>query len=343
MKKTNTIIFTEIEPAGYYFFGGERTFNTAEKDKYDEPVTNYFAISNLYPQQTALLGLLRHTMLCLYGMTKGTKEQKGVVAGVQAFSPGYDEPYGLIDSLSPVIIYKQATSEVLYPAGLNHQPYIDRELNYYKKDIPSYNGKMCSYTPVLEGFNNKKQLEQLWTDGRRMYKPEDIFKQPLEKVGVKISGKEDAYYRQRFQGLKKGFSFGCWVNFSDSIDLTRLQQVLMPFGADQGLVKISFHKDIPDVFTQLCEAKESFNTITALSDAWISKEALDAAAFGISRYTDFRYIATPEKDYYRFSSLYKSSHFLLLKRGSVLYTSSVIPELENASFKRIGYNYFKYS
>lgn len=343
MKKNKISVFMEIEPEGYYFFGGERTFNTAEKDKYEEPVTNYFAISNLYPQQTALLGLIRHTMLCLYGVTNGTKEQKTAIIGSKAFSPGYNEAYGLIESLSPVIIYNQTTQKVLYPAGLNYQSYNDGELLYAGKNIPSYTGNKNISTPALSGFNYKLPIEPLWTDGNRTFKVKDIFRTPLEKVGVKIAGKEDSFYRQQFQGLKKGFSFGCWVNISEEIDTSKLRQILMPFGADQGLVKISFRQDITNVVEQLCITRETFSRITALSDAWISKKALDAAAFGICNYTDFRYIATPDKDYYRFASYNKSKHYVLLARGAVLYTSAAIPELENPSFNRIGYNYFKYT
>jgi len=56
---TKQTYFVEIQPIGFYFFGGERTFNTAKTDKRKKPVSNYYAISNTYPQQTAILGLLR--------------------------------------------------------------------------------------------------------------------------------------------------------------------------------------------------------------------------------------------------------------------------------------------
>lgn len=77
MTKNNTkSYFIEIMPAGYYFFGGERTFLTVEKDKYGQEITNYFATSNLLPQQTTLLGMLRHLLLILYGKLDGTQEEK---------------------------------------------------------------------------------------------------------------------------------------------------------------------------------------------------------------------------------------------------------------------------
>lgn len=78
---TNETYFVEIQPIGYYFFGGERTFNTAQTDKYKKPIANYYAISNPYPQQTALLGLLRYTMLVMTNMlhAKNHHEKESII------------------------------------------------------------------------------------------------------------------------------------------------------------------------------------------------------------------------------------------------------------------------
>ena len=57
-KVTYKITLTPVEG---YFFGGETTFGEGQ-------AKNYFAKSNLLPQETALLGMLRYQILKLKGL-----------------------------------------------------------------------------------------------------------------------------------------------------------------------------------------------------------------------------------------------------------------------------------
>ena len=59
----NKTYLVEITPIGSYYFGGENTFNTSDKANKEAPTTNYLVRSRIYPQQTALLGLMRYVIL----------------------------------------------------------------------------------------------------------------------------------------------------------------------------------------------------------------------------------------------------------------------------------------
>ncbi len=146
-------LFLELQPCGTFFFGNERTFNTAEKDKYDEDVTNYFAESNKYPQQTAILGLLRHTLLSLYDQLEAKVAVKQGIIGEINFDGEHSKQYGYIDSISPLVVSNRKDKnsfEFLIPA-----PYIKQgeiELIYSEIESKSLYIKKINKTPILKNL-----------------------------------------------------------------------------------------------------------------------------------------------------------------------------------------------
>jgi CRISPR type III-B/RAMP module-associated protein Cmr3 len=344
--------FIEIIPTGYYFFGSERTFLTVEKDKYGDTITNYFAASNLLPQQTAILGMLRHAMLALYGELNGMQSDKDKLIGHENFSTDQDEPYGLIDSVSPVIIFDHNKKSILTPKGFDHQIYPAKENKGRIKDVSfsyellpalTYLNGNKSKVASLDGFDYKSPIDLLWVDNTgKNFTEEDIFKS-ITKVGVDKEKTDEAFYKQTYKGLKKSYAFGVWVNFADIINISKLHDILIPFGADQSIFKLIFRTDIENIFTHQTEVEPFKNKVIMLSDAWIPEHAFDNVDFGITEFIDFRYIKSQKRDYYQLNEHSKSHKYVLLKRGSVLYPGSSFDfsVLNNPSFSRIGYNYFK--
>lgn len=341
--------FVEIKPVGYYFFGGEQTFQTIEKDKFGKDITNYYAVSNPYPQQTALLGMLRHTMLVLYDQLNVTPSEKEATIG-KNFSPLSDEPFGIIGSVSPLVIYKNSENSFLLPAGYDRQIYNDfGSFSYESRDGEAYINKKTEKVPKVGDFNYKEELSDAWYDGSTYYTENDIFK-TIIKVGVDIKADTEGFYKQKMYGLLKDFSFGVWVTFTEDLQDEKLVEILMPFGADQGMVRIKFHKDknMPVEFTS--EANDKSNKLVLTSDAFIEDSFFDAFDHGITKFTDFRFIKSAFRNFYKMdeSGFSKSNKTNLLKRGSVLYfsdhkkVSDALLNL-NKSFKRIGYNYFKFN
>lgn len=84
-----------LRPLGPYFFGGERLAELGNK-------TDYFQRSELFPQQTTLLGMLRYEILSLEGQLPIKDE--GIsdhLIGKSSFPSG---DYGKINALSPVFL-----------------------------------------------------------------------------------------------------------------------------------------------------------------------------------------------------------------------------------------------
>ncbi len=118
----------------------------------------------------------------------------------------------------------------------------------------------------------------------------------------------------------------------------------MPFGADQGLFKIIFHENIQNIFNN---AETQTKCIYLISDAFVEKGFFNDVDFAITDFTDFRYIKSKDKDFFKLNNKSdKSSKIRLLKRGSVLFsenTNKIIVHLENkTAYRNIGYNYYKF-
>lgn len=337
---TSKTYFVEIKPTGYYFFGNERTFNTTKKDKYEKEITNYFAQSNALPQQTAILGMLRYALLVITNELNAVQSDKEKTIGEFAFNGKHTESYGFIKSISPLVIAKQnienKSFKFLLPAPFTKQ---ESSIEYKTSAYKSFTNNAKTLSAVLENFDYKKFNTDLhWSyDNGTIEK--DIFKE-LTKVGVRKKSTEDGFYKQTFYGLKNNFSFGVWLTLTESAAIDLNKPLLVPFGADQGLFKITFHDSIDNIFEQ---KQETTNTILLLSDALIDKDFFDDVDFGINDFTDFRYIQSRSSDYYNPN---KSGKLDLLKRGSVLFTNNAktISEKLRAktAYRNIGYNYFKF-
>lgn len=353
--KNKKEFFVELQPCGSFFFGNERTFNTTEVDKYGEEISNYYAISNMIPQQTAILGLLRHSLLALYGKLNSDIADKQRIIGACAFNGIYEESFGLVSSISPLIIVKkeglndEKTFKFLLPAPFTKQGEVI--LEYSSSGSLAMDQTKKEKTPLLENFDPKNFKTDLrWQDQQGKIENEPIFYE-LTRVGVNKKGKDDAYYKQTFYGLEKGFSFGVWVSFTDDIDESKFDNyIIMPFGADQGLVKIVFHKDNDPA--NIFEVGQSpTNCLYFTCDAFVDENFFNNIDFAISDFTDFRYIKSKNKNFYQISNKNeeygdKSNKIRLLKRGSVVYTSKG-DELakylnDKKAYRNIGYNYYKF-
>jgi len=165
-------------------------------------------------------------------------------------------------------------------------------VEYQTYNYDSFTNTKTKDSPTLTNFNYKEFETKLrWTDdNNKSYKPFET----LERVGVKIKGKEDAFYKQKHYRLKKGFSFGVWVDI-DLNELSLKNNLIVPFGGDQGLSKITFHKNIPSVFK---EKQESTTTILLVNDAFVEAGFFNEVDYGITEFADFRYIKSKTSNYY---------------------------------------------
>ncbi|MCC8142630.1 MAG: hypothetical protein LIO97_00980 [Tannerellaceae bacterium] len=99
-----------LKPLDWFFFGGEQTHG-------EEDTTNYFAKSNILPQQTSLLGMLRYQLLKqhnLLSVKPGSEDVKrmNILIGQSSFNMENaiinkkGNGYGKIKKITPVMLGK---------------------------------------------------------------------------------------------------------------------------------------------------------------------------------------------------------------------------------------------
>jgi|GEM_PF-1980755 len=328
----------EFQPTGYFFFGSEQSFNTKERDKYNEELMNYYAKSNYYPQQTTILGALRYLILVLNNKLNASDKESYI--GEKNFNGEHSDSYGKLTKISPLVIVDDNTG-VLTVAPFSKTGN-DTEISVDFSTEPHYLSGTKIKTPVLSNFDHKKfYVDVRWEDQFGVIQS-GIYEKPLTKVGLEIGKEEDGFYRQTLYKLKPAYKFGVWVTFSEALpDYT--SPVLLPFGGDQTMAGVSWRKS-ENIFN---ETQVPTSAITLLSDAFVNSEVLEDIDFAINEYTDFRYIHSKKASYYKLNNQTdKSDKLLLMKRGSVLYSENAerlaIAIRKQIAYRNIGYNYFKY-
>lgn len=105
-KKTYKI---DLRPMDVFFFGGEQHFGEGDD-------ANYFVRSNYFPQQSGILGMLRHQLLiqndCI--PVKGKETLASELIGSESYNlEGKEIKFGAIRNISPLFI--SSVGELLFP------------------------------------------------------------------------------------------------------------------------------------------------------------------------------------------------------------------------------------
>ncbi len=357
----NKTYLVEITPIGSYFFGGENTFNSVDKSTNDGQIRNYLVRSRMFPQQTTVLGLLRYVFLVKEGILGGTPEEKKSLIGTTGFmgdEPGASTQWGKISRISSLFLLNGNKKFVV--AGQDHQFYTDRNHESPVCLAKSDNDNITfSFSRTANSFytnlDPKHYASILWKEVSEDHwlSPEDVFVESFQ-VGItkSFSGnvEDDSYYKQFFYKLKKGFSFGCYLTTSYFNAGEQPGAVIVPFGADQSLFRISFKEEKELLFGE-GDIPAGKVKVTLLSDAYCRPEILEEVNLAITNTVDFRFIKTNvhTRRYYNISSkaddMQKSSKINLLERGSVLITDRpqpIIDELKSYQvYRNAGFNQFK--
>lgn len=144
-----------LTPMGWFFFGGENTFDNGSSQ-------SYMARSNHYPQQTTLLGMVRYQLLKQAGKLARPEndEDKTAVAklvGTHSFQIDSTEKqsFGCIESISPVFIEQRAMK--MLPTPLTQSFHVDFKRHANKQGgVRLYmNGQQRDVLPEAEGFDAK--------------------------------------------------------------------------------------------------------------------------------------------------------------------------------------------
>jgi len=350
----------EITPLGNYYFGSENTFQSTDKAEDDKLSVNYLVRSRMYPQQSALLGLMRYIVLLKQKALYQTADTKAKLIGAKSFSGNEKEApiqWGRIISVSPLFILRAGKKYLV--SGQDVQFYdienktIKTKLtNVCKQDAKSSLGEKDFF--FFENYDPKQYAQINWKNSESdndILTPKDIFSEFFQ-VGItkSFNGEtdNDAFYKQYFYKLNKGFSFAVYILLNEEIENYQ-QPVIAPFGADQSLFSIKFTEEDNSLFPEP-ERIEDEAKITLLSDAYCDPSVLDHCFISITNAIDFRYIKTnvATKRYYNLSKhegdMQKSAKLNLLERGSVLYTEKagiIQDELhKHIAYRNAGFNFY---
>ena len=302
----------KLKPINEFFFGGDLTFGNINE-------YNYIAKSTLFPQQTAILGMLRKNLLKQNNLltTKvkiesvDNREKAVELVGEGKFK-FQKEPqnFGIIKKISPVFLIK------------DNKKYIQKFASNYeiKKD-------KIGYFLEKEGkiFNSKDDLfsDFISVDKEKKLNKNKIFEE-VEQIGIKKLSDDKGFFKKYSYLLKDNFEFAFYVEFEDK-DFV-LNDDIVEIGADRSTFKMSV-KDT-DKWLEF-EDKH----LILLSPSYV-ENIRNLTSFAITQDINFRFIEYKRK--FKKSKVYK-----LYERGSIFidYQTALINEINKyKNLQKIGLN-----
>lgn len=391
----------KLFPLDNFFFGGEHTFGEGKK-------VDYFAKSNLYPQQSALLGMLRYQILKKMNLLGPDTDQTRVknCIGPESFKlyngnrlqcDRPDFSFGRIKALSPLFLLdtKPEKEELYFPMPLDYgyrTPFPSTEsvrlcLNGKKLDITTTHANespmaeqastVCSSHPASfsdtdvvgwRTFDHKTYCNYAcWLGAgidRPVKKTGEIWL-PSTQIGITKRGDnesdKDNFYKQTVFKLYNGFCFAFYTILEEEAGERLLDNECFVFlggersvflmkavetawaatGCDEPEVGVT--RELLDAYPPVTGEK-----IVLVSDAYIENmpELMQLCRFAWSDSVVFRNIETSvgeNRNYYAKPA--KSSKYVFLKRGSVLYlpagkTGEAARLFDNKYLQLAGYNIY---
>lgn len=334
-----------LTPLEAFFFGGEHTFG---RDELRGESSRYSASSTYFPQQTAILGMLRKTLLIQnknltmhikgeWVDSKGGKKGSDAnyheaikLVGKDAFSYEKEADLGSIVKISPVFLTHKNKSYTLNAKDSAYTPKI-------LSSKMSLNGTIKE-TFMLEGFNAKEYKDDTFiaTDKTEL-KYEDLF-ETVYSVGIKkVQGQEsneDGFFQKKSYMLKDKASFTFYLELDQAISW---RDAYVTLGADQSAFQLqiqeadeSFETLFKDVFE-----KKPIDRVILNSETKVDEEIYNAALFVLGKRAPYRQLESKNGQ--------KSKRFYLLERGSVIYTKNIeklSAVLSQKHLQKVGINNF---
>lgn len=353
----------KLYPVDTFFFGNERTFG--------DDNSNYFVRSNMFPQQTSVLGMLRFELL---KQTKDVLEQdeKGIriknagtattIIGESSFSTNNTKGYGCIKSISPVLIannndyYYLSTKEI---SDKDKKPVLFNFDSINKVKV-SFGTKTTKEIPLLENYEAKHGFYEHFRmiNGSKTHpvyydkdKNEGVYVDN-ERVGIlkktkNVEDEDKGFFRQVSYSFNKGF---CFAFFAEIDDFPILKNSIVMLGGETSTFRMVVEPQKEELYNQLFP--ENNDTVgkfklILLNDAKVEKSVYNHCEFALTETIDFRFIETTVSSGNNYANKPKKSNakFNLLKRGSVFYTQNISQlktEIEKeTAFRNIGYNFYK--
>ena len=359
------LIEIELTPITPYFFGKEPFQQLGNK-------SDYFQTSLDFPQQTTLLGLLRHKVLRDNGVDlnkMNPKNSKSLdvseLIGKQSFEVNNNQinSFSKIHSISPCYVVNDLRKKIFFENCEN----IDGQLLALDKSKEAF---LSGNEPYI----NKKFFDTTIGNVKKDDCIHESAKVGIYKGGVRTVSTSKSYFIMEYKhlGIKqtidekkifskfKKWSFGFQALVQQDLFINENKDI-MPMGKEQSLFKVTtkiikenIETDKP-YFDYNLISDESPNTelikCVLLSDTKVSQNNLDKlkslCVLQVTNQQRVRYIKRKTQDYYLGEKPMKENKaFNLIAKGSVFFIDKSLKESiddilnEAQDFKQIGYNYF---
>ena len=309
----------KLTPMRPFFFGGNITFGKLG----DEKNSNYLVKSRQFPQQTAILGMIRKEILIqarlLTRKINGewidldNKAKAVQLVGETKFKFNQEQSFGKLNSIEPIFLIKGD-----------------------KKYIKKFNPKNLIFQDgILQGYNPKVDIYDNFvsTDNKECLKSSDIFIE-VEKIGIKKGGGDDAFFKQTSYLFKDDFSFALFIETDFELKSSKVK-----LGADNSIFEMRVIKS-----NDRLEYDDPNGYLVLLSDSYIDTSIKDKCDFAITSEIRFKYLDNEFKDSGKFQ-FKKSNSYNFYEKGSIFINpkDELLKILDNKYLKKIGYNHFSYN
>jgi len=307
-----------LKPLEPFMFGGEQTFGALG----DKEVGSYLVKSRMFPQQTAILGMVKRELMTQAGVL--TRKRRGewvdsnkkVEAGELVGNEKFDmlstvvQDFGAIKEISPIFLLQE-------------------ERFYIKKvDIDTHtysDGKLMGYDPKVNIYDNFVS-----SNGGEKKRSESFFK-AIEQTGNKKGGEENSLFKKTSYLLNDGAMFAFYLEIE-----YELKRGIVTLGADGS--KFMMELTPSEESLEYVDAK---GYLTLLSDSYITVAIKEHCDFAIVSEISHRNLKN-KKHVSRVNRFEKSETLYLYEKGSVFINPSaeLIADLNNKNLQQIGYNIY---
>lgn len=308
MKTTSYNYKISLRPLDYFFFGGEQTFGSGAR-------ANYFAKSNLFPQQTTILGVLRHL---------GIKNKLDI--GISFNHKNTNPNYGFIKNISPVFLKHKhsGNSNAAYylPGPLGHTetglPYKITTMEGGKKMTPEgfepgymahgFNPKFGTSQKLFPRFKEKDNDQSYADSSHVLHKNSIIGIKKTINDGSKSAAnaqkdQQDGFFKQEVVRMSENWSFIVLAELDEEAKIPA--EIILPIGGQKMLWSISLEKvkegdnkkELSNFFSPAVfkhTYPENLSCLMLTSDAFLKADFYKDIKFAITETQDFRYIHTPK-------------------------------------------------
>ena len=324
----------KLKPVGPFFFGGEKTFGSLKSQ-------NYFTVSDVMPQVSSIVGLLRFLILKnnLGLDCKAIADEIGPESFTLSFTKCGDRDYvpnmGRLKSVSPVFITDPNSGAYYTRMPLDSGYSVSAVENVKGSHVSS---GMVDIKKGDEAFEMKKFDNYMYwtkvTDGKVEKVKEDDFIKYDERIGInkgERNGDDHNFFKQkmvRFLGDEE-FIFTTEIEENNDVTLQGLTGEIVKLGASS-LFRISIEEgniDWKEEFKSLRTSsaekgkKEEMNKIILLSDMYLPDFSIlyekSIFVWGISK--TFRSIITKSEEEHSWSNHKKSALYRVLPAGTVIF------------------------